>query len=113
MKSLLLLALSMDLSAASAFTLLSSNELVFANVDHAPMGICSTINYGYKGSICGVGMSSGQIPNLNGGGGVVFALAGSTGLQILPFVASPSSISTNARYFPDASVQRHLTPCTD
>jgi hypothetical protein len=108
-----LLGLWISLPSASAFTLLSSNELVFADVDHAPMGVCSTINYGYKGSICGLGMSSGEIPNLSTPGGVLFALSGSSGLQILPFVASAANISTNAKYFPDTNVQRTLTPCTD
>ena len=113
MLALVLLVFGLGVTSAHAFSLLSSNELVFVNVDHAPMGICSTINYGYKGSICGVGMSSGQIPNLSGAGGVLFGLSGTSGLQILPFVASASSISTNARYFPDASIQRTLTPFTD
>jgi hypothetical protein len=110
---LILLGLWTSLPSACAFTLLSSNELVFADVDHAPMGVCSTINYGYKGSICGVGMSSGEIPNLSTPGGVLFARSSGSGLQILPFVASAASISTKAKYFPDAVVQRTLTPCTD
>jgi hypothetical protein len=112
-----LLALCVGLPSACALTLLSSNQLVFVNVDHAPMGTCSTITYGYKGDGCGVGTETGLfpywIPSGAGGGGVLMALSGSSGLQLLPFVASASSISTNARYFPDASVQRNLTPCTD
>src|SRR3974390_1255502 len=62
-------------SSAYGLQLLSSNQLVFVNVDHAPMGTCSTINYGYKGQICGVGMSTGVYPYWNGGGGVVIALS--------------------------------------
>jgi hypothetical protein len=31
----------------------------------------------------------------------------------MPFVASGSSISTKASYFPQGRVQRSLTPCTD
>lgn len=108
-----LLALLPGVPSAWGFTLLSSNELVFANVDHAPMGICSTLNYGYKGQTCGLGMSSGEIPNLNGGGGVVFAVSSSSGLQALPFVASTSTISTHATFFPDRASHRTLTPCTD
>lgn len=101
----------------SALTLLSSNQLVFVNVDHAPMGVCSTMSYGYKGDVCGVGTSTGYYPYWNpsggGDGGVLIALSGSFGLKLLPFVASAPSISTSAQYFPDASIQRSLTPCTD
>jgi len=97
----------------SALTVLSSNQLVFVNVDHAPMGICSTINYGYQNDICGVGTSTGWYPYPYGGGGVLIALSGSSGLQLLPFVGAASSISTNAGFFPNASIQRGLTPCTD
>lgn len=111
------LMLWMGTLSLSALTLLSSNQLVFVNVDHAPMGICSTMSYGYKNDVCGVGTSTGFYPYWNssggGGGGVLIALSGSSGLQLLPFVASASSISTNARFFPDASIQRSLTPCTD
>ena len=112
---LILLAVWAGLASASALTLLSSNQLVFVNVDHAPMGACSTITYGYKGDICGFGTETGNfpywLPSGGGGGGVLIALSGSSGLQILPFVAPTSGISTN--YFPDASIQRTLTPCTD
>jgi len=108
-----LLTLWMGTRSMSAFPLLSSNQLVFVNVDHAPMGICSTMAYGYKGQTCGVGTSSGVYPYWSGGGGVLIALSGSSGLELLPFVASESSISTNARYFADGSIQRSLTPCTD
>jgi hypothetical protein len=115
-----LLTLSVGLTHTSALPILSSNQLVFVNVDHAPMGACSTITYGYHGDICGLGTETGNFPYWSssdprggGGGGVLIGLSGSSGLQILPFVASLSSISTNARYFPDASVQRNLTPCTD
>jgi hypothetical protein len=69
--------------------------------------------YGYKGDICGVGTSSAGYPYGSGGGGVLIALAGSSGLQMLPLVASVSNISTSAQAFPDASIQRRLTPCTD
>lgn len=109
----IVLLLSLCFHTVSASPLLSSNELVFVNVDHAPMGLCSTINYGYKGPTCGVGMSSGAIPYLSSPGGVLFALSDPSGLQLLPFLSSAASVSTNARYFPDASVQRTLTPCTD
>src|SRR5258708_7872042 len=109
-----LLMSCMGSCSLSALTLLSSNQLVFVNVDHAPMGVCSTITYGYKGPTCGVGTSTGTYPYTpTGTGGVLIALSGSLGLQILPFVASASSISTNAAFFLDASVQRSLTPCTD
>ena len=110
----ILLALWISARSLSALTLLSSNELVFVNVDHAPMGVCSTINYGYKGPTCGVGTSSGVYPyQPYGTGGVLVALSSSFGLQVLPFVRSASSISTNARFFPDTNVQRSLTPGTD
>jgi xylan 1,4-beta-xylosidase len=112
-----LLTLWLGTLTLSALTLLSSNDLVFVNVDHAPMGVCSTITYGYKGGTCGIGTSSGvypyYVPYHDGVGGVFIGLSGSSGLQILPFVASASSISTNARFFPDANIQRNLTPCTD
>jgi hypothetical protein len=115
--SSILLALCVGLPSVSALSLLSSNQLVFVNVDHAPMGACSTITYGFKGDICGLGTETGNFPywapSGGGGGGVLVALSSSSGLQILPFVASAPSISTNARYFADASVQRSLTPCTD
>ena len=113
----LLLALWAALPSASALPILSSNQLVFLNVDHAPMGACSTITYGYKGDICGFGTQTGNFPywqpSGGGGGGVLIALSGSSGLQLLPFVASAASISTKARYYPDATIQRSLTPCTD
>jgi Glycosyl hydrolase family 52 len=94
----------------SALTLLSSNQLVFLNVDHAPMGACSTMAYGYHGEPCGVGWSSGVYPYWDSwGGGVLLGLSGNAGLQILPFV---TNLLTLPR-FPDASIRRHLTPCTD
>ena len=100
--------------AASALTLLSSNQLVFVNVDHAPVGACSTITYGYKGPTCGIGTFTGTYPYTpTATGGVLVAVSGSAGLQVLPFVASATSIASNAQYFPDASVQRGLTPGTD
>jgi len=120
---LVLAALGPGAASAQVFTLLSSNQLVFVNVDHAPVGICSTLAYGYAGStgvdsnsygdVSGLGMSSPAIPYRNGGGGVVIALSGATGVQALPFVAAPASISSRASYFPASHVQRVLTPCTD
>jgi hypothetical protein len=112
-----LLMLCMSTLPSSALTLLSSNQLVFVSLDHAPMGACSTITYGYKGDACGIGTETGVYPSWNqsggGGGGVLVAVSGSSGLQILPFVLSAPSISSNAAFFPDANVQRTLTPCTD
>ena len=72
------------------------------------------MTYGYKGPICGLGTSTGTYPYapLNTGGALI-ALSGSFGLHVLPFVTSTSSISSNARFFPDASIQRSFTPCTD
>jgi hypothetical protein len=96
---------------ASSLTLLSSNQLVFVNVDHAPMGVCSTMTYGYHGEPCGIGMSSGVYPYWDSwGGGVLIALSGSGGMQLLPFA---TNISSTAHYFPDATIQRNLTPGTD
>jgi hypothetical protein len=116
-------ALGAGTLSAPAFTLLSSNQLVFVNVDHAPMGACSTITYGFQGPTiryanrtgdwCGLGMSSPAVPYWGGGGGVLIALSGSAGLQSLPFVASPASISSGASYFGDTNVHRTLTPCMD
>jgi xylan 1,4-beta-xylosidase len=109
-----LVALWLSSGCASALTLLSSNQLVFVNVDHAPMGACSTITYGYKGEPCGVGTSSGVYPYRDSwGGGVIFGLSDSSGLRLLPFVTSPTDISTSGRFFPDASIQRTLTAGTD
>ena len=107
------LLLWMATTSLPALTLLSSNQLVFVNVDHAPMGDCSTFLYGYKGEHCGVGASNPDPPYWNSQGGVLIGLSGVSGLQLLPFVASASSISTNASFFPDTNVQRRLTPCTD
>lgn len=108
---------SLGSHSLSALTLLSSNQLVFVNVDHAPMGACSTITYGYKGGTCGVGTSTGAypyyVPYHDGVGGVLIGLSDSSGLQLMPFVLSATSISTNARFFSDASIQRSLTPGTD
>ena len=58
----IVLALWAGRPSLGAFSLLASNQLVFANVDHAPVGACSTITYGYKGPTCGVGTSSGVFP---------------------------------------------------
>jgi hypothetical protein len=97
--------------------MLASNQLVFVNVDHAQMGACSTITYGYKGGTCGIGTSTGAypyyVPYQDGVGGVFIGMSGSSGLQMLPFLISASSISTNARFFPDTNIQRSLTPCAD
>ena len=103
----------LGVTAASAFTADTANQLVFVNVDHAPVGALSTFAYGYKGAICGLGMSSAAIPYSGGGGGVIVALSGNAGLQALPFVAATASIGSSAAFFADANVQRTLTPCTD
>ncbi len=103
----------LGLTVASAFTSYNANQLVFVNVDHAPVGALSTFAYGYKGANCGLGMSSSAIPYSGGGGGVIVALSGNSGLQALPFVASTANIGSSATFFADANVQRTLTPCTD
>ncbi len=92
------------------------------------MGVCSTITYGMNdrpvaptywvySDWCGVGTSSPAIPYWNfvtgGGGGVIFALSGPAGLQLLPFLHSPTNLSVRATFFPEANVHRALTPCTD
>ncbi len=95
----------------SALTLLSSNELVFVNVDHAPMGACSTMTYGYNGQPCGVGTSlGGRYPYWPWDGGVLIALSGSSGMQLLPFI---TNIASSTVFFPKTNIQRRLTPCTD
>jgi hypothetical protein len=67
--------------------------------------------YGYHGQPCGVGTSSGVYPYWDSwGGGVLIGLSGGSGVQTLPFV---TNIPANVTFFPDASVQRTLTPCTD
>ncbi|HZR15795.1 MAG TPA: glycoside hydrolase family 52 protein [Verrucomicrobiae bacterium] len=112
-----LLMLGIGALPASALPLLASNQLAFVNLDHAPMGACSTITYGFKGDACGIGTETGLfpywIPSGGGGGGVLIALSGSSGMQLMPFVASVSGISANAQAFPDASIQRTFAPCTD
>ncbi len=106
-----LVVLWLSAQSLSALTVLSSNQLVFVNVDHAPMGVCSTFAYGYHGEPCGIGTSSAVYPYWDTwGGGVLIALSGSSGMQFLPFITN--SFATG-RYFPDANVQRTLTPCTD
>ena len=95
------------------YTLVSSNALVFVNVDHAAVGTYSTLAYGGIGDKCGLGTSSASIPYSGGGGGVVVVLSGSSGIQALPFVASPNKISSSATFFANTNVQRTLTPCTD
>jgi hypothetical protein len=124
---LLVAALGAGTVSAPAFTLLSSNQLVYVNVDHAPVGACSTLTYGVNGPSgpyydiagdwCGLGMSSPGIPYYNfmvgGGGGVLIALSGSAGLQTFPFAASPAHISSNASFFAETNLQRTLTACTD
>jgi hypothetical protein len=102
---------------APALTLLSSNQLAFVNLDHAPMGACSTITYGYQGDACGIGTETGLFPywiqSGGGGGGVLIALSGSAGMQLMPFVASIPGTSANAQAFPDANIKRTFAPCTD
>ena len=106
-----LLALFVGEVSLSGLTLLSSNQLVFVNVDHAPMGACSTMAYGYHGQPCGVGTSSGVYPYWDSwGGGVYIGFANASGVTTLPFF---TNIPGNVTFFPDASVQRNLTPCTD
>lgn len=106
----ILLTLWLGSRSLPALTLLSSNQLVFLNVDHAPMGACSTMAYGYHGEPCGVGWSTGVYPYWDSwGGGVLIALSGNSGMQLMPFVTNLLSIPR----FPDASIQRHLTPGTD
>src|SRR5204863_7217591 len=103
------LLLGMGTFCVRAFTLLSSNQLVFVNVDHAPMGACSTMAYGYHGQPCGVGTSSGVYPYWDSwGGGVFIGLSNSSGVTILPFV---TNIPPNVTFFQDSGVQRNLTPC--
>lgn len=97
-------------SSSYAFTLASSNALVFVNVDHAAVGTCSTLAYGVSDGVCGLGVSSSSVPL---GGGMVIALSGPSGLQALPFVTSAGNISSKATFFPNTNVQRTLTPCTD
>jgi len=120
---LLVAALGAGTFSAPAFTLLSSNQLVYVNVDHAPVGACSTLAYGLNGPTglytnvagdwCGLGMSSPGIPYWGGGGGVLIALSGSAGLRTFPFVASPASISSSASFFAGTDLRRTLSPCTD
>ena len=108
---------------ARAFTILSSNQIPYLNVDHAPMGACSTIAYGLtgasgpwastRGDWCGLGTSSGAIPYSTGGGGVLIAVSSPAGIQALPFVASASSVASSASYFADANVHRLVTPGAD
>ncbi|MBP9903186.1 MAG: hypothetical protein KBH45_17125, partial [Verrucomicrobia bacterium] len=106
-----LLMLWMGTLSLSALTLLSSNQLVFMNVDHAPMGACSTMTYGYKGQPCGVGTSlGGAYPYWPWGGGVLIALSGNSGLRLLPFI---TNIAPTTLFFPDTNIQRRLTPGTD
>jgi hypothetical protein len=112
-RSLILAAACALAVSARAYTLLSSNQLVFVNVDHAAVGTYSTFAYGAKGDQCGFGFSSSSIPYSGGGGGVVIALSSSNGLQALPLAASAASISSSATFFADTNVQRTLTPCMD
>jgi hypothetical protein len=104
----------MGMFSLPALTLLSSNQLVFVNVDHAPLGACSTITYGYKGATCGIGTSTGAypyyVPYHDGVGGVLIGLSNTSGIKLMPFV---TNVSTTASFFPDASIRRQLTPCTD
>ena len=110
----LLLALLALVTPANGLNVLNSNQLVFVNIDHAPMGACSTFNYGFKGQPCGITNSTPIYPGWpDAGGGVLFALSGPSGLQLLPFVTATTQISPPAAFFPDASIQRSLTPCSD
>ena len=111
--ALLVLSLAwLSVSVALAFTPYTTNQLVFLNVDHAPVGALSTFAYGYQGNICGFGTSSSSIPATSGGG-VIIALSSTNGIQALPFVSSPSSIATSASFFATNGVKRILSPCTD
>src|SRR5262249_17904012 len=83
MRGLAALVCSLAFSARG-YPLLSSNQLVFVNVDHAPVGAYSTFLYGSKGDHCGFGFSSSSAPYGNGGGGLVVALSGGGSLQVLP-----------------------------
>jgi xylan 1,4-beta-xylosidase len=103
----------MAAGSSFAYTLVSSNQLVFVNVDHAAVGAYSTLAYGTIGNQCGLGTSSASIPFGSGGGGVVIVLAGSNGLQALPFVNLTANIASNATFFASNNVKRTLTPCTD
>jgi hypothetical protein len=113
---------------AIAFTPLSSNQLVFVCVDHAPVGACSTITYGLdhadlpyagvRGDACGLGMSSPDVPYGFGyypgcGGGVLIALTTAAGTRSLPYLAWPSNVTSDATFFGSNEVQRVLTPGTD
>lgn len=108
-----LVAICMLALAAQGYPLLSTNQLVFVNVDHAPVGAYSTFSYGVKGDQCGFGFSSSSIPYGGGGGGLVIALSSRNSLQALPFMALAASISSDATFFSDTNVHRTLTPCTD
>ena len=110
---LLFFGLFLLATSSVAYTLVSSNALVFVNVDHAAVGACSTLAYGGTGDKCGLGTSSASIPFAGGGGGVVVVLSGSIGMQALPFVASAGNISSSAAFFQATNVQRTLWPCTD
>src|SRR5579859_4813875 len=82
-----------------SLTLLSSNQLVFVNVDHAPMGACSTMAYGYHGEPCGIGWSSGVYPYWSTwDGGVLLGMSNSAGLQLMPFV---TNVIAGRSFFPD------------
>jgi hypothetical protein len=111
--TLLLLVICSMAFTARAYPLLTSNQLVYVDVDHAPIGACSTFLYGNKGNQCGFGFSSSSAPYTSGGGGVVIALVGNGSTQALPFVLSPTNVSSTATFFADANVQRTLTPSTD
>jgi hypothetical protein len=59
---------TLTVSSGSSYPLYTSNQLVFVNVDHAPVGALSTLAYGYKGDKCGLGMSSSSITYSGGRG---------------------------------------------
>jgi hypothetical protein len=98
-----------DKSKERNFRLLSDKELVFFNIDHAPVGAYSTLSYGADGPRCGLGLSSGNIPDTDG---VIIGLEDSQGLKMLPFTRIPL-VARQGSAFPPESVQRELRACTD
>ena len=111
MVAALFLLLAIAAAPAETFTPLTADQLVFVNVDHAPMGAESTFAYGAKGDQCGIETTGAQ--RLHEGHGVLIALKTSSSLQAMPFLNSPASASSSAAFFADAVVQRRLGPGTD
>lgn len=111
MVAALFLLLAIADAPARTFTPLTADQLVFVNVDHAPMGAESTFAYGAKGDQCGIETTGAHTPSK--GHGVLVALKTSSGLQVMPFLKSPASASANATFFADTGVQRKLGPGTD